>query len=45
MNFAIRLVTGVLVVSLGVGTGVASAPLVAKAGSMGMPAKNSERVG
>ena len=44
MNFAIRLVTGVVVVSLGVGGGVAlaSAPLVAKAGAMGMPAKDCQ---
>jgi len=44
MNVAIRLVTGVLVVSVGVGTGVAlaSAPMVGKAKGMGMPAKNCQ---
>jgi hypothetical protein len=44
MNVAIRLVTGVVAVSLGIGTGVAlaSAPMVAKAKGMGMPAKNCQ---
>ena len=40
----IRLVTGVLVVSLGIGAGVAvaSPPLVSKAKSAGMPVKNCQ---
>lgn len=44
MNLAVRLVTGILAVSLGVGTGVAlaSAPMVGKAKGMGMPVKNCQ---
>ena len=44
MSVTIRLVTGALVVSVGIGAGVAlaSAPMVGKAKSMGMPAKNCQ---
>jgi len=44
MNVAIRLVTGGLIVGLGVGAGVAlaSPSMVAKAKGMGMPAKNCQ---
>ena len=44
MNVVIRLVTGGVIVCLGVGAGVAlaSPPMVAKAKGMGMPAKNCQ---
>ena len=44
MSVAIRLVMGVVAVSLGIGTGmaVASPQMVAKAKGMGMPAKNCQ---
>lgn len=44
MHFVPRLVAGALVASLGVGTGMAlaSAPMVGKAKSAGMPAKNCQ---
>jgi hypothetical protein len=44
MHFVLRLVAGVLVTSLGVGTGmaIASAPMVGKAKSAGMPVKNCQ---
>jgi hypothetical protein len=44
MYYVIRLVAGVLVVGLGIGTGMALAqpPLLVKAKSAGMPAKNCQ---
>jgi cytochrome c553 len=44
MSVAIRLVMGVVAVSLGIGTGmaVASPQMVAKAKGMGMPVKNCQ---